>query len=299
MGHGRRHGRSRQSAQRTRNLSWMRTEQRRSPGSTTTRTPGRVSNSPRDRGGEVPHPTADEQVRVRCLAPMAVAESGQVSVVWYSLDGNYQVRAATPSNTTESSPVTLSSSQLLTEAVEPTIATRGGKDNGRLARDPRRHVPTHRLRDDDRRWHVVRGTELARGRRRRGEPAGGNRRCRQGDRALDQEGSCDQGMVSQQLSDGSWKAAERITESDRDNDELRLDVAPSGAAVASWPGIDPTIYPTSHQPSSTSAMRTAHGAVFSPCPRTAARCSHRSPRSTRAVRSRPWDPRRSRREVAG
>ena len=40
---------------------------------------------------------------------MTVSESGQVSVVWYSLDGNYQVRAATPSNSAKTAAVTLSS----------------------------------------------------------------------------------------------------------------------------------------------------------------------------------------------
>lgn len=174
---------------------------------------------------------------------MAVAESGQVSVVWYSLDGNYQVRAATPSNTTESSPVTLSSSQLLTEAVEPTIATRGGKTMAvwqETLGDTSQHIAYATMTDAGT-WSAAQNLPEADDGA--ANPQVGIDGAGKATVLWIKRGSCDQGMVSQQLSDGSWKAAERITESDRDNDELRLDVAPSGAAVASWPGIDPTIYP--------------------------------------------------------
>jgi len=64
-------------------------------------------------------------------------------------------------------------------------------------------------------------------------------------------------MVSEQRADGSWKPATQITEDNRDNDGLRLDVAKDGRAVAAWPGIDPGDYP--YRPPAQINVRDADG----------------------------------------
>ncbi|HAM23623.1 MAG TPA: hypothetical protein DCQ04_15445 [Actinobacteria bacterium] len=188
---------------------------------------------------------------------MTVSESGQVSVVWYSLDDSYHVRASTPSNSAKTSPVTLSSSQLRTEAVEPAVATRAGKT-----------IAVWQETLSDTSQHIAYATMTAAGRWSAAAPLpeadGGAANPQVGvdgsGRATVlwiKSGKCDQGMVSEQRADGTWKQAEQITESDRDNDGLRLDVAPDGRAVAAWPGIDPGDYP--YRPPAQVNVRDADG----------------------------------------
>ena len=188
---------------------------------------------------------------------MAVSESGQVSVVWYSLDGNYQVRAATPSSSAKTTAVTLSSSQLRTEAVEPAIATRAGETMA---------VWQETLSDTSQ--HIAYATMTASGKWSAAallpEADGGAANPQVGvdgsGRATVlwiKSGKCDQGMVSEQRADGSWKPATQITEDNRDNDGLRLDVAKDGRAVAAWPGIDPGDYP--YRPPAQINVRDADG----------------------------------------
>lgn len=188
---------------------------------------------------------------------IAVSESGQVSVVWYSLDGNYQVRAATPSSSAKTTAVTLSSSQLRTEAVEPAIATRAGETMA---------VWQETLSDTSQ--HIAYATMTASGKWSAAallpEADGGAANPQVGvdgsGRATVlwiKSGKCDQGMVSEQRADGSWKPATQITEDNRDNDGLRLDVAKDGRAVAAWPGIDPGDYP--YRPPAQINVRDADG----------------------------------------
>ena len=103
---------------------------------------------------------------------IAVSESGQVSVVWYSLDGNYQVsrRDTIKFRQDHRSHAVLQPTADRSRRTRHRHSRRG--DHGRLARDTQRYLPTHRLRDHDRFWQVVGRCAVTRSRWRRGQPAG-------------------------------------------------------------------------------------------------------------------------------